>query len=46
MKISVRIKLRHNIQRENFHLSQSHSIRFALDIKDKNITFGENNCAE
>ena len=46
MKISVRIKLRHHIQREVFHLSQSHSIRFALDIKDKNITFGENNCAE
>lgn len=46
MKISFRIKLRHHIQREDFHLSQSHSIRFALDIKDKNITFGENNCAE
>ena len=27
-------------------MSQSHSIRFALDIKDKNITFGKNNCFE
>ena len=27
-------------------MSQSHSIRFALDIKDKNITFGKNNCSE
>ncbi|MFW3331264.1 ISL3 family transposase [Aerococcus viridans] len=27
-------------------MSQSHSIRFALDIKDKNITFGKNNYSE